>query len=121
MKEDLKFSDYPFIVPTEKRTINKLENLIQELKECGSAKTASLAIKHYNKYMDELQTQISIVYVLYSLDSTNKAYKIAKGTIALSTCNSRTYIRPTIKIGARAVYLSGDGSANDPYQIKFYG
>ena len=34
MKEDLKFSDYPFIVPTEKRTINKLESLIQELKEC---------------------------------------------------------------------------------------
>lgn len=33
MKEDLKFSEYPFIVPTEKRTINKLEALTKELKE----------------------------------------------------------------------------------------
>ena len=81
MKEDLKFSDYPFIVPTEKRTINKLESLIQELKECGSAKTASLAIKHWNKYMDDLQTQVSIVYVLYTLDSNNKAYKRANDAV----------------------------------------
>ena len=81
MKEDLKFSDYPFIVPTEKRTVNKLEALIKELKECGSAKTASLAIKHWNKYMDELSTQVNIIYVLYSLDSANKAYKRAQDSV----------------------------------------
>ena len=81
MKEDLKFSEYPFIVPTEKRTINKLESLIQELKECGSAKTAALAIKHMNKYSDELETQISLIYVLYTLDSNNKAYKRAQESV----------------------------------------
>lgn len=81
MKEDLKFSDYPFIVPTEKRTINKMESLIQELKECGSVTTASLALKHWNKFSDELQTQISLIYVLYSLDSNNKAYKRAQDQI----------------------------------------
>ena len=81
MKEDLKFSDYPFIVPTEKRTINKMESLIQELKECGSVTTASLALKHWNKFSDELQTQISLIYVLYSLDTNNKAYKRAQDQI----------------------------------------
>ena len=81
MKEDLKFSDYPFIVPTQKRTVNKLEGLIQELKECGSDITASTALKHWNKYMDDLQTEISIIYVLYSLDSNNKAYKRAQDQV----------------------------------------
>ena len=52
---DLKFSEYPFIVPTEKRMCNKLESLIQDLKECGSARTALLAIKHFDKYMDILR------------------------------------------------------------------
>ncbi len=78
MKEDLKFSEYPFIVPTEKRVTNKLQSLIQELKECGSVNTASLVIKHWNKYMDELMTESNIIYVLYSLDSNNKAYKNAQ-------------------------------------------
>ena len=78
MKEDLKFSEYPFIVPTEKRVTSKLQNLIQELKECGSVTTASLALKHWNKYMDELMTESSIIYVLYSTDTRNKAYKNAQ-------------------------------------------
>ena len=104
MKEDLKFSDYPFIVPTEKRTINKLENLIQELKECGSSKTASLAIKHYNKYMDELQTHISIVYVLYSLDSRNKAYKRANDAVDELMPLIQKYDTDYKKILAKAKY-----------------
>ena len=67
---DLKFSEYPFIVPTEKRMRNKLESLVKELKECGSARTALLVIKHFNKYMDELSTQGSIIGVKYACDTT---------------------------------------------------
>lgn len=75
--EPIKFSEYPFIVPTEKRTVNKLEKLIQEIKECGSINTASTAIKHWNKFMDELDTQFSIIYVRYTLDSTSLRNKKA--------------------------------------------
>jgi len=78
---DLKFSQYPFIVPTQKRTENKCEKLIAELKECGSARTASIAIKHWNKFMDEFDTQCSIVYVLYSLDTSNVSYRRAQGKL----------------------------------------
>lgn len=104
MKEDLKFSDYPFIVPTEKRTINKLESFIQEIKECGSEKTASLVIKHWNKYMDELQTEISIIYVLYSLDSNNKAYKRAQEQIDELGPKINKYITDFQRILANAKY-----------------
>ena len=104
MKEDLKFSDYPFNVPTEKRTINKLESLIQELKECGSERTASLAIKHWNKYMDELHTSITTVYVLYTLDSNNKVYKRAQDAIDELSPLINKYVVEYQKILAKARY-----------------
>ena len=104
MKEDLVFSDYPLIVPTEKRTINKLENLINELKGCGSAMTASLALKHWNKYMDDLQTQIGVVYVLYSLETTNKAYKRAQDQVDELVPLINKYATDYQKILAKARY-----------------
>lgn len=79
--EPIKFSQYPFIVPTEKRTVNKLEKLLQEIKECGSINTAVTAIKHWNKYMDELDTQSSVIYVRYTLDSTNPRNKKAMAAL----------------------------------------
>ena len=38
MKRDLNmtFEEFPLNVPSEKRIINKLDSLIQELEECGS-------------------------------------------------------------------------------------
>lgn len=75
---NLKFEDYPFNVPTEKRTLNKLEKLIEELEECGSFLTAKTAIKHYNKFREQLDTDISVVQVKYTLDTTNNSYKNAQ-------------------------------------------
>ena len=79
--EPIKFSQYPFIVPTEKRTVNKLEKLLAEIKECGSINTAAVAIKHWNKYMDELDTQMSNIYVRYTLDSTSLRNKKAMAVL----------------------------------------
>ena len=82
MKEtNLKFEQYPLRIPTEKRTINKLESLIKELEECGSANTAKLAVKHWNKYMSELSTDVSVIQVRYTLDTTNKIYKNAQDKV----------------------------------------
>ena len=79
MKEtNLKFEDYPLHVPTEKRTINKVESLVKDLEECGSALTAKLAIKHWNKYMDELATDMSVITVRYTLDTRSPVYKRAQ-------------------------------------------
>ncbi len=80
MKKDLDmtFEDFPLNVPSEKRIINKLESLIQELEECGSALTASLAIKHWNKYMTQLTTDMSVIMVRYTCDTKNPVYKRAQ-------------------------------------------
>ena len=79
--KNLKFEEYPFRVPTEKRTINKMESLIKDLEECGSALTAKLAVKHWNKYMSELSTDVGVISVRYSLDTRNKIYKNAQDRV----------------------------------------
>ena len=82
MKEtSLKFEQYPLRVPTEKRTINKLEALVKDLEECGSANTAKLAVKHWNKYMSELGTDVGVIQVRYTLDTTNRVYKNAQDKV----------------------------------------
>ena len=78
---NLKFEQYPLNVPTEKRTINKLESLIHDLEECGSALTAKLAVKHWNKYMEELSTDVGVIQTRYTLDTTNKVYKNAQDRV----------------------------------------
>ena len=52
--------------------------------------------------------------------NTNEAYTVSKKYAEASLCNYKADIRPTIKLGSRAVYLEGDGSKDNPYQIRFY-
>lgn len=101
--ENLKFSEYPFVVPTPKRTENKLSALVQEIKSAGP-KTAPLAIKHWNKYMDELDSQLSIIYILYSLNTDKKVYKNAQDAMDELTPTISKYQNDFQKILAKASY-----------------
>ena len=82
MKEKyLTFEEYPLQIPTEKRTINKCEFILNELEQCGSLLTAKLPIKHWNKLSDELETDIAIITCRYTLDTRNKTYKNAQNKV----------------------------------------
>ncbi len=79
MKEtNLKFNEYPFIVPSPKKVTSKLEKLVNELTATTSLEGGLKAIKHWNKYTEELTTRMSVIYVLYTIDTTNKAYADAQ-------------------------------------------
>ena len=101
---DLKFSEYPFIVPTEKRMCNKLEGLVKDLKECGSARTALLAIKHFDKYMDELGTQAQIIGVKYACDTTKLANKKAQERLDELSPIISNYANEFAKVLTKAKY-----------------
>ena len=77
----LTFEEYPLRIPTEKRTINKLEFLISELEQCGSMLTAKPVIKKWNKFASELDTDVSVIQVRYSLDTRDKVYKNAQNKV----------------------------------------
>ena len=121
MKEKtLKFEQYPLRIPTEKRTINKLESLIHELEECGSANTAKLAVKHWNKYMSELSTDVGVIQVRYTLDTTNKVYKNAQDKVdELSPIFSK-YSNDFEKILLKARYRKDLEKLYGKYLFKMY-
>ena len=116
--EPIKFSHYPFIVPTEKRTINKLEKLLQEIKECGSINTASTAIKHWNKFSDELETQMSVIYVRYTLDSTNVRNKKAMAIIDELSPIIAKYATEYNKVLSKARYRKDLEAKYGKYYLK---
>ena len=117
---EIKFSEIPFIVPTEKRMINKLEGFIKDLKECGSARTASLVIKHYNKYMDELGTYASVIYVKYACDTTKPAYKKAQERLDELLPIVNNYSNQFIRILAKAKYRKELEEQYGKYLFKKY-
>ena len=79
--KNLKFEEYPLHIPSEKKVTAKLESLINELEECGSANTAKVAVKHWNKYSEDLGTDMGVIQVRYSLDTRSKVYKNAQDKI----------------------------------------
>ncbi len=116
----MKFSEYPFIVPTEKRLINKLESLVQDLRECGSVRTANLAVKHWNKYMEELSTELSIIMVKYTLDTTNKRYREAQERVDELTPIISKYTNDYMRILAKAKYRKELEKLYGKYLFKMY-
>ena len=117
---ELKFSEYPFIVPTEKRLTNKLESLVKDLKECGSARTAALAVKHWNKYMQELETEMTVISVKYSLDTTKPAYKKAQERMDELSPIISNYRNQFIKILTKAKYRKDLEKMYGKYLFKMY-
>ena len=117
---EVKFSEIPFIVPTEKRMVNKLEGFINDLKECGSARTASLVIKHFNKYMDEIGTYASVISVKYACDTTKPAYKKAQERLDELLPIVNNYSTQFIKILAKAKYRKELEEQYGKYLFKKY-
>ena len=118
--EQLNFNEIPFIVPTEKRLVNKLESLVQDLKECGSERTASFAIKHWNKYMEELETQMVFIMIKYSLDTQNKRNKEAQDRINVLSPLVSKYRNEYMKILAKARYRKALEEKYGKYLFKMY-
>ena len=80
-KQPIKFSEYPLVVPNAKRIAKKMDKYIADLKACTNAKDASKIINKVNNYFEELETETSVIYVLYTCNTTNEAYKKAQDTV----------------------------------------
>ena len=119
-EEKVVFEEYPLRIPSEKRTIAKLESLIQELEECGSALTAKVAVKHWNKYMNELGTDIGVIQVRYTLDTRSKVYKNANDKIDEISPLFSKYSQQFEKILLKAKYRKDLEKIYGKYLFKMY-
>ena len=74
----MKFSEYPFIVPNEKQLVKKMEGFLNEIKACKDAPAALKVIKKINNYMEVIETEGCVIYVLYTCYTDNEKYKKAQ-------------------------------------------
>ena len=117
---NLKFEDYPLNVPSEKRVVNKLEKLIEELEECGSINTAKGAIKHFNKYMNTLSTDMNVISVRYSLDTQNPIYARAQARLDEIGPVISNYSTKFQQILVKAKYRKALEEEYGKYLLKMY-
>lgn len=113
-----KFEDYPLNVPTLKRVSKKLEELIEELKECGSFKTANSVYKKWNKYTSQLETDMSVIMVRYTTDVNNIAYKRAQEKVDEISPIISNYRINFFKILLKAKYRKDFEKAYGKYLFK---
>ena len=100
----IKFSDYKLVVPNVKKYAAKMEEFIKELNDCKNADEAAKVIKKLNKYNSKIETQASIIYVLYSCDTTNKKYAKAQNYLDEVSPTFAKYGQDVTKLLANAPY-----------------
>ena len=100
----IKFSDYKLVVPNVKKYAAKMEEFIKELNACKNADEAAKVIKKLNKYNSKIETQTSIIYVLYSCDTTNKKYAKAQDYLDEVSPTFAKYGQDVTKVLANAPY-----------------
>ena len=103
-KEPIKFSDYKLVIPNMRKFIKKMEQFVNELKACNNADEASKIIKKLNKFNSEIETQTSIIYVLYSCDTTNPEYAKAQEYLDEVSPTFSKYGQAVLKVLAAAPY-----------------
>ena len=77
-QQPMKFSEYPFNVPNEKKLIKKMEQFVAEFKACSNAADAVKLINKLNKLNEVIETEACIIYVLYTCYTDNEKYKQAQ-------------------------------------------
>ena len=120
LDNNLKFEDYPLNVPTEKRTLKKIEALVNELEECGSFLTAKPVIKRYYKLYNELATDISVIQVRYTLDTRNPTYQKAQEKLDELLPLITNYSNKYQKILVKAKYRKDVEKEYGKYLLKMY-
>lgn len=99
-----KFEDYPLNIPSAKRLQKKISSLVEELKQCGSALTAVPVIKKFNKLMEEVNNDMSIIYVRATLNTQDPIYKRAQEKCDEISPLISSYAQEFNKILAKARY-----------------
>lgn len=77
----MKFEEYPLRIPSFKRVEKKIEKFILDFKNSKSAKEAQSVIKRFNRFEDDLSTDITIISIRYSLNIEDPVYQKAQDKV----------------------------------------
>ena len=73
----MKFEDLPLRVPNEKKIKGKIDELVSAFKGAKTKEDELKVIKKYFKFSDKLETDVTIISIRNSIDTTNKKYEKA--------------------------------------------
>ena len=73
----MKFEDLPLRVPNEKKIKAKIDELVSAFKGAKTKEDELKVIKKYFKFSDKLETDVTIISIRNSIDTTNKKYEKA--------------------------------------------
>lgn len=68
---NIKFEDIPLKVPSYKGIEKKIVSLTSELKEAKDFKSGFAVIRKMDRYMEKLETQLTVISIRYSLNTTD--------------------------------------------------
>ncbi len=81
INKNVKFEDIPLKVPSFKAIQKKVVGLIEELKAAKDFKTGFAVIKKMERYMEKIETQIVVISIRYSLNTTDSVISNAQDKV----------------------------------------
>ena len=100
----MKFEDFPLHVPSMAVLEKKFKKFIEELKECGSMATALPVIRKFEKFSDDLQSDMTVISIRYTLNTGDKIYARAQEKLDEITPLISSYYDEWNKTLAKARY-----------------
>ena len=80
-KELPPFEQWPFRVPNIKKSLEKENSFVEQLKNSKTDEEALSVWKKHAKFHDSLDNEVTHISVLYTLDTTNKKYEKAMNVV----------------------------------------
>lgn len=93
----MNFNDLPLTIPNLEKVKKQYEDILQEIKEADTAEKVVSLIHKKDKIDVEVSSDVSIINIRYTIDTTNKEYKEANEKINQIIPVISSYSLPIVK------------------------
>ena len=92
----MNFNELPINVPDIKKVAKFFRTLLEELKAANDAETVTKLMKKMNKFGSDISTDITVIQIRYSIDTTNEEYRTANDQLSEILPHFSSFIIPLI-------------------------
>ena len=78
----MNFNDLPINVPNINEIAKFFAKALADLKKANDAKSVSKIMKRVNKYGNDISSDITVIQIRYSIDTTNEEYREANDKLS---------------------------------------
>ena len=93
----MNFNELPINVPDIKKVAKFFKTLLEELKAANDAETVTKLMKKMNKFGSDISTDITVIQIRYSIDTTNEEYRTANDQLSEILPHFSSFIIPVEK------------------------